>query len=106
MTTYLIARLKVRYGQAALFEELFAPLVPVMEERGWKLHAAYHTLIGDLNEIIDVWEIPDASAVPTAMLDAATSSPILQEIAPRLAEVIVDEHLSVVSETAYSPPPV
>jgi hypothetical protein len=101
MCTFMIARLKLRFGQVEALSEVMADLVPILEARGWKLLAAYQTLIGDLNEVIDVWEVPDANAAYLTSADAAASDPEFGRLASRLAEMVVGEHLSIMTTTTY-----
>jgi hypothetical protein len=97
----MIARLKLRYGQMERLSEVMAELVPILEARGWKMVAAYQTLIGDLNEVIDVWEVPDANAAYLSSADAAATDPAFGRLAAQLAEVVVEEHLSITTTTTY-----
>ena len=42
----------------------------VMEENGWKLVGAWSTVIGDLHEVHDLWEVEDANTVPNGFAGA------------------------------------
>jgi hypothetical protein len=102
MPVYLLATLKAKYGQLDRFSEVMKALVPVMEAQGWKLIGAYQAIIGDLTQVVDLWELPDANAVG-AGLAAAAAGAGFEEIAAVLAEVVEDEVLQVMAKTSYSP---
>lgn len=99
---YVYANVKVKYGQLPAFFEQMVTIKRVMEENGWKLVGAWSTLIGDIHEVHDLWEVEDANTVPTgfagafADLEFAAASAALSQIADR-------EVLSLVTKTPYSP---
>src|SRR4051812_44773981 len=102
MPAYCVARIVVRYGKMAEFVDAMQRLVPVMEDRGWKLLASYQTIIGNIHEAHDIWELPDADAVG-AGLAAAAEDPRFQALVPELAAAIESETLSIVAKTPFSP---
>ena len=61
---YVYANVKVKYGQLGPFYESMVTIKRVMEEHGWKLVGAWSTVIGDLHEVHDLWEVEDANTVP------------------------------------------
>jgi hypothetical protein len=100
--TILVARLLVKYGKLAQFTEAMSRLVPVMEEHGWRLQVSYQTIIGNLHEVYDIWEIPSANAVGPGLVAAATDSRF-PEIGEALAASVETETLSVVVKSPFSP---
>jgi hypothetical protein len=74
----------------------------VMEENGWKLVGAWSTVIGDLHEVHDMWEVEDANTVPAAFAGAYEDPEFLQAAA-EVAAVAERETLSLVMKTPYSP---
>jgi NIPSNAP protein len=102
MPAYCVARIKLHYGKIPDFVEAMERLVPIMEEQGWKLLASYQTVIGDLHEAYDIWELPDANAVGAGLVAAAADSRF-PELAPQLAGAIETEQLSIVAKTPFSP---
>jgi NIPSNAP len=102
MSVYCIARITIRYGKIAEFVDAMQRLVPIMEENGWRLHASYQTIIGNLHEAYDIWELPSADAVGAGLVAAAADSRF-PEIAPDLAAAIESETLSIVTKTPFSP---
>ena len=61
---YVYANVKVKYGQLPAFFEAMVTVRRVMEANGWKMVGAWSTLIGDLHEVHDLWEVEDANTVP------------------------------------------
>src|SRR3954469_8515270 len=102
MPIYLIARLIVRYGKLAEFSDIMKRLGPLMETHGWKLNAAYSTIVGNIHEVYDVWEVPDANSVP-AGLAAAGGDPSFLALIPELALVVESETLTMVTKAPFSP---
>jgi NIPSNAP len=100
--TICVARLVVRYGKLAEWNDAMARLVPIMEDQGWKLLASYQTIIGNLHEAYDIWEIPNADAVGAGLVGAA-SHPDLGTLGADLAASIETETLSIVAKTSFSP---
>ena len=60
------------------------------------------TIIGDLHEAYDIWELPDANAVGAGLVAAASDSRF-PEIGPQLAAAIETEQLSIVAKSPFSP---
>jgi hypothetical protein len=102
MPTYCVARVVIRYGKIAEFFDAMQRLVPIMEENGWRLQASYHTIIGDLHEAYDIWELPNADAVGAGLM-AAGQDPRYHTLLPELADAIETETLSIVAKTPFSP---
>jgi hypothetical protein len=100
--TYCVARLVVRYGKLAEWNDAMARLLPIMEDQGWKLLASYQTIIGNLHEAYDIWEIPNADAVGAGLVGAA-SHPDFGTLGADLAATIETETLSIVAKTPFSP---
>jgi NIPSNAP len=102
MATYCVARIVIRYGKIAEFVDVMSRLVPIMEDNGWKLLASYQTIIGNVHEAWDIWELPDANAVG-AGLAAAVADPRFHDLMPELTAAIESETLTVVVKTPFSP---
>jgi NIPSNAP len=99
---YVYANVKVKYGQLPAFYEAMVTIKRIMEDNGWKLVGAWGTVIGDLHEVHDLWEVEDANTVPAA-LAAAIEDPEFAEAAAQVAAVADREVLSLVTKTPYSP---
>jgi hypothetical protein len=59
-------------------------------------------MIGDLNEVHDIWEIEDANAVG-AVMRSVFADPAFRAVAARFGEQLEDETLTVLTKTPYSP---
>ena len=99
---HVYANIKLKYGQLAAFNEAMVTIKRVMEENGWTLVGAWTTVIGDLHEVHDIWEVEDANAVPAAFA-GASEDPEFQQAAAKIAEIADREVLSLVMKTPYSP---
>ena len=99
---YVYANVKVKYGQLPAFYEAMVTIRRVMEENGWKLVGAWSTVIGDLHEVHDMWEVEDANMVPAAFA-AAYEDPEFVQAAAEVAAAAERETLSLVMKTPYSP---
>jgi len=99
---YVYANVKVKYGQLPAFYEQMVTIKRVMEEHGWKLVGAWSTLIGDLHEVHDLWEVEDANTVPDGFT-AAYGDPEFVEAAAQLSTIADREVLSLVAKAPYIP---
>ena len=99
---YVYANVKVKYGQLPASYEAMVTIRRVMEENGWKLVGAWSTVIGDIHEVHDMWEVEDANAVPAGFAAAYEDSESVQASA-QLATIADREVLSLVAKTPYSP---
>jgi hypothetical protein len=99
---HLYANVKLKYGQLGPFNEAMVTVKRVMEANGWKLVGAWTTLVGDLHEVHDIWEVEDANVVPAAFA-AAYQDPDFVQAAGQLSQIIDREVLSLVTKTPYSP---
>jgi hypothetical protein len=101
-SVYCVARILIRYGELPRFVSAMERLVPIMEENGWRLNSSYQTIIGNLHEAYDIWELPSADAVGAGLVAAAADSRF-PDIASDLAAAIESETLSIVAKTPFSP---
>jgi len=99
---YLHAKVQLKYGKLLEFNETMAQVVPVMEQTGWKLVGAWSTIFGDIHEVHDIWEVPDANAVPASLAELAGDAGF-GELFQALTEQIDREVLSLVTKTPFSP---
>ena len=99
---YVYANVKVKYGQLPAFYEAMVTIKRVMEENGWKLVSAFSTVIGDIHEVHDLWEVADANAVPAGFAGAFEDPDFVQASAS-LSAIADREVLSLVTKTPYSP---
>ena len=99
---YAYANVKVKYGGLIAFNEAMVTVKRVMEQHGWKLVGGWTTLIGDLHEVHDLWEVADANTVPAAFAKAY-DDPEFVAAATQIAGVTDREVLSLIDKTPYSP---
>ena len=85
----MTASIKLRAGKLPDFISLINEVPPVVAKHGWKLVGSYASVVGRLNTVLDLWELPEPNAVEKAFAD-----PALQKFGPRIAEIIEDEVLS------------
>jgi NIPSNAP len=99
---YVYANIKLNYGQLPAFYEAMTTIKRVMEQHGWRLVGAWSTLIGDLHEVHDVWEVQDANAVGAAFA-AAYEDPEFVQAAAQISAIADREVLALLTKTPYSP---
>ncbi len=103
MALYVHATIKIKPGKLFEAYELLGRIVPEMEKGGWKLVAAYQGLIGHTSTIVDIWEVPDANAVP-ALMGSLAANPKMADVAPKLLDLMAEEEfLQVMVKAPYSP---
>ncbi|HJU28045.1 MAG TPA: NIPSNAP family protein [Candidatus Binataceae bacterium] len=90
---YLQASIKLRPGKLPDFISLLNDLTPAVAKHGWKLIGSYASVVGRLNTVVDLWEIPNANAV-----EAVLSDPEMQKNGPRISEIVEDETLTVLTK--------
>lgn len=99
---YVYGNVKVKYGQLAAFNEAMVTIKRIMESNGWKLIGAWSTVIGDIHEVHDIWEVADANTVPAAFA-AAFEDPEFVAASANIAAAADREVLSLLTKTPYSP---
>jgi hypothetical protein len=99
---YVYANVKVKYGQLPAFFEEMVTVKRIMEQHGWTLVGAWSTLIGDLHEVHDLWEVADANTVPNAFAAAYEDAAFVQALG-QISTIADREVLSLVAKTPYSP---
>jgi putative N-acetylmannosamine-6-phosphate epimerase len=78
-----------------------AKVVPLLESRGWRLVGAYVSVVGRVGQVIDVFEVPDANAVPS-VLGVVKSEPEFAAVAAELAELIDVERTTLAVDATYA----
>jgi hypothetical protein len=90
---YLQASIKLHAGKLPDFISLLNKLTPVVAKHGWKLVGSYASVVGRLNTVVDLWELPSANAV-----EAALGDPELQKFGSQISEIVEDEVLAVLNK--------
>ncbi len=85
MSYYLLATIKVKYGQQRKFYEVMGHLNPVLE-----------------NTVIDLWEIDDPNALPSTLAAASKDTEFVRWAA-HLPELLEEEVLQIMTKVPYSP---
>jgi hypothetical protein len=90
---YMTASLKLHPGKLQDFIALLNDITPLLAKHGWKLLGSYGSVVGRLNTALDLWELPDANAVPKALSD-----PEFARFAERIKGIVEDETLTLVNK--------
>jgi hypothetical protein len=94
---YLHASIKLRAGKLQDFVSLMNSLTPLVGKHGWKLLGSYATVVGRLNTVVDIWEVPNEAAMQAAMSDSE-----MAKYASRIGEIIEDETLTLLNKLPIS----
>lgn len=94
---YLQASIKLRAGKLQDFVSLINSLTPVVGKHGWKLLGSYATVVGRLNTVVDIWELPNEAAVQAALSDSE-----MAKYASRIGEIVEDETLTLLNKLPIS----
>jgi hypothetical protein len=101
-TLFVLSTIKIRPGKMTDFCELMPRLVPLMEAHGWRLVAALTNLGGRINVVADLWQVPEANALPNG-LTGLMSAAEWPEISRALAEYVEDEAIQLMSRLPFDP---
>jgi len=94
---YLHYSIKLRAGRLQDFVSLLNSLTPVMAKHGWKLLGSYASVVGRLNTVVDLWELPNEAAIQAALSDSEVA-----KIASRFGEIIEDQTLILLNKLPIS----
>ena len=94
---YLQASLKLRAGKLQDFVSMMNSVTPVVGKHGWKLLGSYATVVGRLNTVVDLWELPNEAALQAALSDSE-----MAKYASRIGEIIEDETLTLLNKLPIS----
>ena len=94
---YLQASLKLRAGKLQDFVSLLNSLTPVLGKHGWKLLGSYVSVVGRLNTVVDLWELPNEAAIQAPVTDSE-----IAKYALRIAEIVEDETLTLLNKLPIS----
>lgn len=101
-TLFVLSTIKIRPGKMPEFCELMPRLIPIMETYGWRLLGALTNLGGRINVVADLWQIPDANALPGGLV-ALMSVGEWPEISRALGEYVEDEVIQLMSRLPFDP---
>jgi hypothetical protein len=94
---YLQASIKLRAGKLQDFVSLLNSVTPVVGKHGWKLLGSYATVVGPLNTVLDLWELPNEAALQAALSDSE-----MAKIGSRTGEIIENETLTLLNKLPIS----
>ncbi len=94
---YLQASIKLRAGKLQDFVSLLNSLTPLAGKHGWKLLGSYASVVGRLNTVVDLWELPNEAAIQAALSDSE-----MAKYASRIGEIVEDETLSLLNKLPIS----
>ena len=90
---YLQASIKLHPGKQQDFVNLLNTLMPLVNKHGWKLMGSYAAIVGRLNTVVDMWEVPNPNAVEALLAD-----PQFAKYAPTIHEIAEDETLTILTK--------
>lgn len=85
--------IKLRAGKLQDFVSLMNSLTPVVAKHGWKLLGSYSSVVGHLNTVVDLWELPNEAAIQAAISDSEVA-----KIASRFGEIVEDQTLTLLNK--------
>ena len=91
--SYLQYSIKLRAGRLQDFVSLLNSLTPLVAKHGWKLLGSYASVVGHLNTVVDLWELPNEAAIQAAMSDSEVAT-----LASRFGEIIEDQTLTLLNK--------
>ena len=103
MSVYLIATIEVKASLFGPFTEAVGVLQAIVESAGWKLASAHVLRTGQLNTVINVWELNDHNHM-TAGFDAVGTDPRAAGIQGVLGEAVIKETLTFADAISYPKP--
>jgi len=93
---YLHASLKLRAGKLQDFVSMLNSLTPIVGKHGWKLLGSYASVVGRLNTVVDIWELPNEAAIQAALSDSEMAK------LRAFGEIIEDETLTLLNKLPIS----
>ena len=94
---YLQASIKLRAGKLQDFVSVMNSVTPILGKYGWKLLGSYASVVGRLNTVLDLWELPNEAALQAALSDSE-----MAKYASRIGEAIEDETLTLLNKLPIS----
>jgi hypothetical protein len=101
MSIFLQATLEIDGAGYARFVQAMARWVPIIEESGWKLNAAYMHRTGRLNTVIDIWELEDLAHMDRGFAHLM-SHPDFAQFKQVLDETVKSETLVLLQKFSYA----
>jgi len=102
MTYYVTTKVTLKFGQNAGFNESMAQLAPAMAVHGWKLLYGLQPLIGDVTEVLHIWQIDKFDDIANGLNSAFSDAKLGANFA-KLPAFMQGEILQIMVKTPYSP---
>ena len=103
LSVFLIATIEVKASLFGPFTEAMGTLQAVVESAGWKLTSAHVQRTGQLNTVINVWELNDLNHM-NAGFAAVGMDPRAAGIQGVLGEAVIKETLTFADAISYPKP--
>ena len=103
MSVFLIATIEVKASLFGPFTEAMGTLQAIVESAGWKLSSAYVLRTGQMNTVIDVWELNDHNHMSAGFAAVATD-PRAAGIQGVLGEAVLKETLTFADAITFPKP--
>ena len=94
---YLHYSIKLRAGRQRDFVSLLNSLTSVVAKHGWKLLGSYASVVGRLNTVVDLWELPNEAAIQAPLSDSEVA-----KLASRFGEIIEDQTVTLLNKLPIS----
>jgi hypothetical protein len=101
MTYYVRTVVTLKLGQNPGYYELMARLVPLMAKQGWQLVFGLQPFVGDLRELMHLWEVERFEDIQRA-LQWCYTDPVAQEVLAAMPELLHNEVFQIMTKTPYS----
>ena len=103
LSVFLIATIEVKASLFGPFTEAMGTLQAVVESAGWKLTSAHVLRTGQLNTLINIWELNDLNHM-TAGFAAVATDPRAAGIQGVLADAVIRETLTFADAISFPRP--
>lgn len=101
MAYYIRTNVRLKMGGAPGYSEMMEKLVPFMAKQGWKLILGLQPFVGDLTELIHVWEVEEFAQIETALF-ACYADPDALAILSAMPDYLQNENFQIMVKTSYS----
>lgn len=101
MAYYVRTNVRLNMGGSVGYSEMMKKLVPFMAKQGWKLILGLQPFVGDLTELIHVWEVEEFEQIESA-LNACYADPEALEILAVMPDYLQNESFQIMVKTSYS----
>ena len=101
MAYYVRTNVRLKMGGTLGYSEMMEKLVPYMAKQGWKLILGLQPFVGDLTELIHIWEVEEFGHIESA-LNACYADPDALAILAAMPDYLQNENFQIMVKTSYS----